>query len=102
MKQQEAALLRPIQLGFFVNAALFAFSVDARENKLAKLKLHETQYHFTQPPPPKPAEVCNTKPNNRRDRTSRIREKIKIHAYKTALVQLNIHRIKALVYQETS
>lgn len=52
MKQQEAALLRPIQLGFFVNAALFAFSVDARENKLAKLKLHETQYHFTQPPPP--------------------------------------------------
>lgn len=40
MEQQEAVFLRPIQLGvFFVNAALFVFSVDARENKLAKLKL---------------------------------------------------------------
>lgn len=53
----------------------------------------------------KKAEACeayNTRPNNRRERTSRILDKIKMHVYKTASVQLNMHRVRALVYQETN
>jgi len=34
-----------------VNIALFAFSVDARENKLAKMELHETQHHYNSKKP---------------------------------------------------
>lgn len=30
-----------------MNTALFAFSVDARENGLAKLKLHETHHQLS-------------------------------------------------------